>query len=98
MLHQNAVELTVEINLVSYKLESGFNCIQETLLDDELFDVGDLAAQILDALADPYFSSVSALTGPQWNKNFNLVVELLGRRLKFGLDNGGVKLQETNIS
>lgn len=98
VLHQNAVELTVEIDFVTNKLEPSFNCIQEALLDDELLDVADLSTQVLNALTQPDFGSVSTLTGLQWNKNFYFVVELLRRRLKFGLYNSRVELQKTNIS
>ena len=98
VFHQNAVELTVKIDLVTNKLEPSFNRIQETLLDNELFDVADLSAQVLNALTKPDFGSISALTGFKWNKNLYFVVKLLRRRLKFGLYNSRVELQKTNIS
>ena len=98
VFHQNAVELTVEIDLVTNKLEPSFNCIQEALLDDELFDVADLSTQVLNTLTEPDFGSVSTLTGLQWNKNFYFVVKLFRCRLKFGLYNSRVELQKTNIS
>ncbi len=98
VLHQNTVKLSVQVDLVSHKLEASFNRVQETLLDDELLNVGDFTAQVLNTLTEPNLGLVSALTCLLWNKHFNLVVKLLWCRLKFGLDNRGVKLKKTNIS
>jgi hypothetical protein len=98
VLHQNTVKLTVQVNLVSHKLEASFDRVQETLLDDELLNVGDFTAQVLNTLTEPNFGLVSALTCLLWNEHFNLIVELLWCRLKFRFDNGGVKLKKTNIS
>ena len=50
VLHQNTVELSIQVDLVSYKLETSFNSVQEALLNDELLNVGDFSTQVLNAL------------------------------------------------
>ena len=86
MFHQNTVKLTVKINLVSNELETSLYSVQESLLYDELLDVVDVAAQILNALTEPHLSPVGSFTGYLRNQYFQLVIEFLGRRLEFGFN------------
>jgi hypothetical protein len=55
VLHQNTVKLSVQVDLVSNKLETSFDSVQETLLYDELLYVGYFTTQVYNALAEPDF-------------------------------------------
>lgn len=92
MLHQNTVELAVEINFISDKLKSSLNCIQKPLLHDKLLDIIDFSTQVLDALAKPDFRIICSFTSYLRYENFDLVVKLFWCRLQFVFNDCRVEL------
>jgi len=97
VLRQYAVELPIQINLVTNTLELSLDSIQEALLNNEFFNVCDLASQILDALVKPDLGDISSFSGDLGNQNFQSVVELFGRWLEFVFDGHRVKLEKPNV-
>lgn len=92
MLLQDNIELTEQINLISYKLESVINGGQETLLNNELLHIVAWHSQVLNRLSKPFLGFIGSLLIDFWNELLNSIIELFWSWLELLFDSFRVQL------
>jgi hypothetical protein len=92
------VNLGVQIYFVSVALEILLDRGQELGLNYELCYISNILRQVLEWLREPESGMLDTNFVLRWQQEFNLVVDVLGGRLEFGLDLFGVDLQHADVS
>ena len=83
---EDTVVLSVEVDLITLRLEPLVDSLVVLLLLDEVGDVSDILLEVFDALFEPIFDVVDSVLVGQWDKLFDSILNSSGSWLQCLLD------------